>query len=119
MLEAGAVVNVTSPVSGLTEVTCTYRFYLGKPNFTTIKIATALMAGLLWICKDKLLYPDQVQIGAYKWRFSAPAYHRINQEYIRTVQFFKSGVSHAPEKQLPWNNERILDAWYAEVGGRD
>lgn len=117
--DTGLITLTTAPASSIDKVTCSYRFYLNKPNFIVIKIATALMAGLFWVRKARLLYPDQLQIGAYKWKYSEPAYYRLDREYIKTVQYFKSGISRAPEKFLPWNDPKIIDLWYSEVGGRD
>jgi hypothetical protein len=117
--DTGLIQLTTAPITTIEKVTCTYRFYLTKPNFVVIKIAVALMAGILWVRRNRLLYPDRTQVGAYRWQFSEPAYNRLMQEYIKTTHMLKSGFSQAPDPQLPWNDPKIIAAWYAEVGGRD
>jgi len=109
-----------APATTYEKITCTYRYYLSYPNWTLVSFAVALLTGWIWVCKDKLLLPDRVQVGAYRWSNIKPAYERLWDNYIRTLNVIKTKkvARESIKQQLPWNDPDIINLYYAEMGGR-
>ena len=117
--DTGLVQLTTAPASSIQKVTCSYRFHLSQVNNTILQIATAILAGLLWIQKDRILMPDRVSVGAYKWQYTSPAYKKLYEQYLRTINFIKTNKAQrrVVKNKLPWNDPKLVSLYYAEIGG--
>jgi len=118
--DTGLVQLTTAPASTIDKVTCSYRFYKSPVNWTILRVAAALLTALEWVRKDRIMMPDRVGVGAYKWQYTSPAFVKLRQEYIQTVNFLKTNKAQRGEitNKLPWNNPKLVSLYYAEVGGR-
>ncbi len=118
-VDTGLIQLTTAPASSVEKVTCSYRFHFNQINSTILQIATAMLAGLLWIQKDRILMPDRVSVGAYKWQYTSPAYKKLYEQYLRTINFIKTNKAQRRviKNKLPWNDPKLVSLYYAEIGG--
>ena len=84
---SGAITLTTAPpIATTAKVTCDYRFYFSEIDWTLVNMATAYLAGYMWIIRDRLLLPDSVSFGSMKWRISFPQWRELYKEYEKIMQ---------------------------------
>jgi hypothetical protein len=98
----GKVTLTSAPESSTTaKVTCDYRFYFGEVDWILVNMATAYLAGYMWIIRDRLLLPDSVGFGAMRWRISFPQWRELYEEYKKIMQRLRSRMVVHGEMPLP------------------
>ena len=99
--DIGQIKLSTAPPSTIVKITCNYRFYNAQVSWVLVNLATAYLAGYLWVLRDRLLLPDSVGIGSIRWRISFPQWRELIEEYKRIMHRLRGKMVVHGKTSLP------------------
>lgn len=105
--DIGQITLTTAPDTSTTKITCDYRFYNSQISWTSVNMATAYLAGYLWVIRDRLLLPDSVGFGPMRWRISWPQWRELYSEYLRIIQRLRGKM--VVHGEIPIPEELVSD----------
>lgn len=94
----GKIVLSSAPASSVTDVQCTYRYYMSDTiRFALLPLANEYLAGWLFITSEYLLTPDQYAVGALRYNFKLSPITKALDKYTTVMNLIKT--KHWSKKQ--------------------